>query len=148
MTDGSDRPDEALTLVQALAAMMADARRNGLPAQVRTSVRQRVLDTLGICVAASPLDTSAAIRRFALSQGGTPEASAVGIPGRLPAALAALVNGTLAHSLDYDDTHLPSVLHPSATIVPACLAAGQLALSPETLAELDGIAGAAGVKQS
>ena len=86
-----------------------------------------MLDTLGICVAASPLDTSAAIRRFALSQGGTPEASAVGIPGRLPAALAALVNGTLAHSLDYDDTHLPSVLHPSATIVPACLAAGQLA---------------------
>ena len=53
----------------------------------------------------------------------TPLASA----GRLPAALAALVNGTLAHSLDYDDTHLPSVLHPSASVVPACLAAGQLA---------------------
>lgn len=35
------------------------------------------------------------------------------------------MNGTLAHSLDYDDTHLPSVLHPSATIVPACIAAGE-----------------------
>src|SRR5690606_22533141 len=34
-------------------------------------------------------------------------------------------NGTLAHSLDYDDTHLPSVLHPSAAVVPAALAAAE-----------------------
>src|SRR5690606_23077479 len=52
-------------------------------------------------------------------------ATAVGIPERLPAALAALVNGTLAHSLDYDDTHLPSVLHPSAAVIPAALAAAE-----------------------
>jgi 2-methylcitrate dehydratase PrpD len=32
----------------------------------------------------------------------------------------------LAHSLDYDDTHLPSVLHPSASVVPAALAAAEL----------------------
>jgi 2-methylcitrate dehydratase PrpD len=31
----------------------------------------------------------------------------------------------LAHSLDYDDTHLPSILHPSASIVPAVLAAAE-----------------------
>ena len=35
--------------------------------------------------------------------------------------------GTLAHSLDYDDTHLPSVLHPSASIVPSALAVAQAA---------------------
>jgi 2-methylcitrate dehydratase PrpD len=115
------------TLVEALAEMVAATRRGGLPAEVTASVTQRVLDTLGICVAASGLATSESIRRFATSQGGTAEADAVGVPGRLPAALAALVNGTLAHSLDYDDTHLPSVLHPSASIVPACLAAGQMA---------------------
>jgi 2-methylcitrate dehydratase PrpD len=115
------------TLVQELAAMMTDARQRGVPPEVRASVRQRVLDILGICVAASDLPTSAAVRRFATSQGGAPEAHAVGVAGSLPASLAALVNGTLAHSLDYDDTHLPSVLHPSATIVPACLAAGELA---------------------
>jgi 2-methylcitrate dehydratase PrpD len=104
---------------------MADARDRGVPPLVRASVRQRILDTLGICVAASVLPTSAAVRRFAAAQGGRPEAHAVGVPEPLPAALAALVNGTLAHSLDYDDTHLPSVLHPSATVVPACLAAAE-----------------------
>jgi 2-methylcitrate dehydratase PrpD len=116
-----------LTLIQALAGMVADARRGAVPPRVRASVRQRVLDTLGICVAASTLPTSAAVQRFAAAQGGAPEAHAVGVPAKLPAALAALVNGTLAHSLDYDDTHLPSVLHPSATVVPACLAAAQQA---------------------
>jgi 2-methylcitrate dehydratase PrpD len=45
----------------------------------------------------------------------------------VPAALAALANGVLAHSLDYDDTHLPSVLHPSAPVIPAALAAAELA---------------------
>jgi 2-methylcitrate dehydratase PrpD len=41
------------------------------------------------------------------------------------AAQAAFANGVLAHSLDYDDTHLPSVLHPSASVVPAALAAAE-----------------------
>lgn len=118
------------TLVQALATMMTDARERGVPAEVSASVRQRVLDTLGICVAAGGLPTSAAVRQFATAQGGVAQAHAVGVEEALPAPLAALVNGTLAHSLDYDDTHLPSVLHPSATIVPACLAAGELAESP------------------
>jgi len=36
-----------------------------------------------------------------------------------------LLNGTLAHSLDFDDTHLPSVLHPSASVVPAALAVAE-----------------------
>ena len=37
----------------------------------------------------------------------------------MSAVEAAFVNGVLAHSLDYDDTHLPTILHPSASIVPA-----------------------------
>ena len=39
---------------------------------------------------------------------------------------AALINGTLAHSLDFDDTHAASSLHPSAPIVPAALAAAEM----------------------
>ena len=39
---------------------------------------------------------------------------------------AALVNGTLAHSLDFDDTHARGSLHISAPIVPAALAAAEM----------------------
>jgi 2-methylcitrate dehydratase PrpD len=113
------------TLAERLAGFAAEHTYERLPEEVRDSVRRRTLDTLGIAVAATRLDTSRAMRDYARAQGGRGEAHAVGVAEPLPAELAALVNGTLAHSLDYDDTHLPSVLHPSATIVPAALAAAE-----------------------
>ncbi|HEY5431246.1 MAG TPA: MmgE/PrpD family protein [Solirubrobacteraceae bacterium] len=113
------------TIAQRLGDFAVTQTYDRLPDEVRHSVGQRTLDTLGIMVAATPLDTSRAVRSYAMELGGRPEAHAVGVAELLPAELAALVNGTLAHSLDYDDTHLPSVLHPSASIVPASLAVAQ-----------------------
>lgn len=117
----------APTLAQRLGEFAVVRTYDRLPDEVRHSVRQRTLDTLGIMVAASPLPTSRAVAAYASERGGRPEAHAIGVADPLPAELAALVNGTLAHSLDYDDTHLPSVLHPSASIVPAALAVAQAA---------------------
>jgi 2-methylcitrate dehydratase PrpD len=114
-----------VTLVQQLAAFTQDCQRE-LPDEVAASVRQRVLDILGLAAAAVDLETSRAVAGFVSDQGGRPEAAAVGL-GRTSAAWAAFHNGVLAHSLDYDDTHLPSILHPSASVVPAALAAGERA---------------------
>lgn len=113
------------TIAQQLAGFAVQHPFDALPEAVVDSVRKRVLDVLGICVAATELDTSRAVARYASEQGGRPEAHGIGLTTLLPAALAGLVNGTLAHSLDYDDTHLPSVLHPSASVVPAAFAAAE-----------------------
>jgi 2-methylcitrate dehydratase PrpD len=115
----------SVTPLERLAGFVAGVREDALPEAVVRSVRERLLDTIGLCLAAAPLDTSAAARRVALEWGGPPQATVVGFGDRLPAAGAAFVNGTLAHSLDFDDTHLPSVLHPSASIVPGVLAAAE-----------------------
>lgn len=112
-------------LVQRLADFAAGQTAQTLPAEVIASVRQRVLDIVGIAVAATPLATSRAALSFVADQGGAAQARAIGVPGRVPAAQAAFANGVLAHSLDYDDTHLPSVLHPSAPVVPAALATAE-----------------------
>ncbi|MBY5162118.1 MmgE/PrpD family protein [Salsipaludibacter albus] len=112
-----------------LAAFATDARDHGLPDEVAASVRQRILDILGICVAAARLDTSRAVVQHVADQGGAAQSSAVTLSDRVPASQAAFVNGVLAHSLDYDDTHLPSILHPSASVVPAALATAELARS-------------------
>jgi 2-methylcitrate dehydratase PrpD len=113
------------TLAQQVAAFAVAHPYEALPDAVVDSVRKRVLDTVGIAVAATALPTSAGADAFAAEQGGVPQATAIGHDGRMPAGWAAFVNGVLAHSLDYDDTHLPSVLHPSATVVPASLAAAE-----------------------
>lgn len=115
------------TLLGHLASFATDCRDGGVPAAVAASVRQRVVDVLGICVAARALPTSQAVLDYVHDTGGTPAASIVGEASRVPAALAAFANGVLAHSLDYDDTHLPSILHPSASVVPAALAAAEAA---------------------
>ncbi|AZK97688.1 MULTISPECIES: MmgE/PrpD family protein [Streptomyces] len=114
------------TAVQQLARFAVDCRDRGLPPEVAADVTGRVLDVVGNCLAGRAEGGPAeAVLDTVRAMGGSPRASLFGEAGRLPAAQAALVNGTLAHTLDFDDTHLPSVLHPSASVVPAALAAAE-----------------------
>ncbi|UWZ59902.1 MmgE/PrpD family protein [Dactylosporangium aurantiacum] len=113
-----------------LAEFAVACRERPLPAAVVADVPARVLDILGLALAAygdPDADAAPAVLRSVRRWGGTAEATVIGSGDRLPAPAAALVNGTLAHSLDFDDTHLPSVLHPSASVVPAALATAEAA---------------------
>jgi len=54
--------------------------------------------------------------------------------GTSSAASAALINGTLSHALDYDDTHFAHIGHPSVAVIPAVLAlAEEIGSDLETL---------------
>lgn len=104
-----------------------------ITAEIRKDVTERILDTIGNSLAgrAESLKNGAhepdlAVERAVRSWGGVGKSVVIGGDGGpLPAASAALINGTLAHVLDFDDTHLPSVLHPSASVIPAALAVAQ-----------------------
>ncbi|MEU4570510.1 MmgE/PrpD family protein [Micromonospora sp. NPDC023956] len=124
MTTTAPRARVEATLGRQLAEFAVAYGPSGrpLPAPVAHSVAQRVLDVLGIAVAATTLPTSAAVLDLVAERGGRPVARVIGLRERVPASEAAFAHGVLAHSLDYDDTHLPSVLHPSASVVPAALA--------------------------
>lgn len=114
------------TLVQQLGRLGATTAFDDLPVDLRGSLGERVLDILGLAVAATRLETSTAVVDYVQAIGGHPVATAIGLEERTSAPNAAFVNGVLAHSLDFDDTHLPSIVHPSASVVPAALAAGEL----------------------
>ena len=118
------------TQVQLLADFAVRCRDVGLPTQVSNDVVNRILDVVGNCLAGraeskSVAEPDQAVMRSVLRWGGIPESGVIGSAEKLPAPSAALINGTLAHALDFDDTHLPSVLHPSASVVPAALAAAE-----------------------
>jgi 2-methylcitrate dehydratase PrpD len=115
----------APTVVHRLARLAADTRAEGLSPDLRQDVARRVLDVVGNSLAAHEETSAAAVTAVVRGWGGPPDATAIGTGLRVPAAAAALVNGTLAHSLDFDDTHLPSVLHPSSSVVPAALAVAE-----------------------
>jgi len=109
------------TVIEALASMAAGP----LPSDVVAAVPSRVMDIVGIAARATTLDTSTAVIGFSIDQQTAKRATAIGAEPAMSAAEAAFVNGVLAHSLDYDDTHLPSILHPSASVVPAALATAE-----------------------
>lgn len=121
---GSNGAGEA-TPAQRLGGLAAEVAAQGLPSELRDDMAGRVVDLLGNCLAALREEPARIVSEVVSSWGGHPAATAIGLPQRLPAPSAALVNGTLAHSLDFDDTHLPSVLHPSSAVIPAALAVAE-----------------------
>ncbi|HCK77051.1 MAG TPA: MmgE/PrpD family protein, partial [Gammaproteobacteria bacterium] len=65
----------------------------------------------------------AAVARMGMDS-GTGNVFADGKGYAFPAA--ALINGSLIHSLDFDDTHIAATVHPTAPVLAAALAAGQM----------------------
>ncbi|MEO6823008.1 MAG: MmgE/PrpD family protein, partial [Candidatus Nanopelagicales bacterium] len=118
------------TPVQRLADFAVECRDKGLDEATTSDVARRLLDVLGNCLAGraetdGPQAPDQAVLRVISAWAGVPESSVIGSKERLPAPSAALANGTFAHLLDFDDTHLPSVLHPSANVVPAAVAVAE-----------------------
>ena len=117
-----------MTLAGTLAGFAATLEFGDLPPQVVASVKLRALDILGIALAASRSEVAPSLR--AMLEGWLPAGqggpcTVVGSALTAPAPLAALVNGALAHGLDFDDTHAKSVTHASAVVLPAVLALGE-----------------------
>ncbi|HTX07437.1 MAG TPA: MmgE/PrpD family protein [Solirubrobacteraceae bacterium] len=115
------------TLAEQLAEFAAGTRFEQLPPEVVSTLKARCLDTLGVALAARGVDAALAVSDVVRRWGGPAEATSLMTGEALPAAHAALMNGTLAHALDFDDTHLPSVVHPSAALVPVALAEAEAA---------------------
>jgi 2-methylcitrate dehydratase PrpD len=113
------------TLLQEVSRFAAGVRNDNVEAEILRDARRRTTDIIGIALAASGMEPARVVGGMIEGWGGEEQAGVIGGGERYPAASAALMNGTLAHSLDYDDTHLPSVLHPSAAVVPAALAAAE-----------------------
>ncbi len=93
-----------------------------IPLEVIEKAKQCLLDVARLAVLGSRLPSGKRTREVFHRMGGTPECTVIGFPGRLPAPYAAYVNGTAAHSVENDDTHVGAVHHPGVTTIPAALA--------------------------
>jgi 2-methylcitrate dehydratase PrpD len=111
-------------VTRTLAHHAATLRYEALPPALVDMLKQCVLDTLGVAIGASTLAPEARILAdYVREQGGTPEATLFGFGGKVPAAAAAFVNGSLGHMLDYDD--LGESGHPSIVTIPVALAVAE-----------------------
>lgn len=86
--------------------------------------RAGCIDTVA-CMVAGAHDPATETARGAVARWGSGAAMTVGDVERRPAPWAALVNGTAADALDFDDYDVPAASHPSAVLLPALLALGE-----------------------
>src|SRR5690349_20565135 len=112
-------------VMRTLSAYMSRARERALPPEVIERATWHVLDTFAAIVSGSELSPGRAALKFAHEYGGKPVATVACDTLLVGPIDAALVNGTMAHADETDDTLAPGPWHPGSNVVPAALAAGE-----------------------
>src|SRR5665213_841213 len=115
-TGGHPEGERSMGVTSELSRFSADISLDKLPPEVTTRARFLVLDLVGNIVRArhdaeSTASFLAATRAMGMAAGN---AGVFGDAARYTPAGAAFLNGALAHSLDFDDTHAAGSLHPGA----------------------------------
>lgn len=116
-----------------LAEFVSGLAYDSLPERVKKRACECLLDLLGAVLSGLPTESSRQGVQLVRLFGGLPQATVVGRALRTSAPLAALANGISAHAQDIDDAHrFATGFHPGATVIPAALAAAELAGSCTT----------------
>lgn len=109
-----------------LARFACEMKFEHVPGKALDWAKDAILDCIGTALAGTREEAGKIISAYVQEAAGRPEAGVFAADVKIPAANAALANGTMAHALDYDDYVLPNWTgHPTAPLLPAILALGQ-----------------------
>ena len=111
----------------ALAEHVCGCGLADLPAATRIATCNDILDTFGCLLGGSGAPGIAELDRVVGGWGGSAQSQVMLWQRRLPAPHAAMINASMAHALDFDDTldHGGSI-HPGASVLAATLAASDM----------------------
>ena len=120
-------------VTQRLGAFVAELHWDDIPAAVREEARRSLLNFIGCALGVARTPPIEMALRVLLPLSGPRSVTLLGRAEKLDPLGAAFINAIAGNLLDYDDTHLRTVIHPTAPVAPAALA----------LAEQRGLSGAA-----
>ena len=95
------------------------------PPDAIDAAKGAIMDCLACMLAGSHESLSDILCRYVAAESASPSATVVGRGFRTSAANAALINGAMAHALDYDDITQITKTHPTAVLLPASLAVAE-----------------------
>lgn len=108
-----------------LVEFLVSSRWEDVPQDVRHAAKRSILNVfgtaLGGCRDAAVEGTRSVLDRFS----GRRDASVIGRSGKLDMLSATFVNAASANVFDFDDTHHPTIIHPSAPVAPALFAVAE-----------------------
>ena len=123
IVDQREGADESRT--DKLVDFVVGLQSENVPSSAYQRAAELVIDHLAGSLHGLSLPWSEIIADYAEDEGGRADAILYG-RGRVPARMAALANGTIAHGIELDDTHDQSLTHPGAVVIPAALAVAEL----------------------
>jgi len=112
-----------MTHSQNLSGFLSRMGASDLPVEVADFVTERIIDTVGVMIAASVKPHSRVVLATARELYGQGPITVTGEAQGLPLLEALMVNATMAHGIDFDDGH--NFLHPGCVSVPASLGFAQ-----------------------
>jgi 2-methylcitrate dehydratase PrpD len=111
---------------QDLARFLVEAQWQHVPADVRHEASRTIMNFVGTALGGCR-DAAVELALLALSPfSGPAQATVIGRSERTDALCAAFLNAVSANVLEFDDTHLRTVIHPAAPVAPALFALSEL----------------------
>ena len=111
-----------MSIAQELAEYICGARLEHYPEDVVEIAKHCVIDSVGVALYGTKFEAAGVMLSFARETGGKQESTVLGDRLKVPAPLAALVNGVSVHVADFDDGSVWMQGHPSSVLIPAVLA--------------------------
>lgn len=105
-----------------LARFVVQSRFEDIPAAACREAKRSVVNWMGCALGGAHHDAVNIALASLMPFAGPPQATVLGRRERLDILHAALVNGISAHVLDFDDTHLRTLVHPSVPVASSLLA--------------------------
>ncbi len=112
-------------VIEVLADFLVNKKFNDLPAEIVEKVKEYVLDVIGCTIAASEQPQIKALTDVLQAEGGNPHSSVFAHGFKTSVMSAAMLNGTMGHTFDFDDDHREGTMHPSVAVFPAVFAVGE-----------------------
>ncbi|HWI35357.1 MAG TPA: MmgE/PrpD family protein [Burkholderiales bacterium] len=114
-----------MTLARELVRAVRGSANVPLPDDAATAAHLHFLDAIGVGLASAGSPIGEAYRTYAAEVAKGGPSTVFGQSTGASAADAALINGGLIHSLEFDDTHTASIAHGSAVLAAAALAVAE-----------------------
>jgi 2-methylcitrate dehydratase PrpD len=108
---------ESKGLTKAICSFVVETRSADIPPAALESAKLLILDTIGITLAASSLPIGKIITQYVADANGRRVATVLGGGLKATPSMAALANGTMANTLDFDGGW-----HTTTHVVPSALA--------------------------
>ena len=108
-----------------LARFAFNTKYQDLTEEVIKATKRDIFDTIGVGLGGSSAAGIGEVVGYVKEMGGKESSTILAYGTKVPPANAALVNGSMCHALDYDDTHDRAVLHTGVAVVPAAFAVAE-----------------------